>query len=146
MPGWQASAMRKPACSDRPVAVPSATMIRPVVKLKEKLALLDRPWSPRVVAALNDYQLKLARLEGAFVWHQHEDTDEAFLVLTGRLRIELRDGAVELGPGELYVVPRGTEHRPVALPTCEALLIEPEGVVNTGAAGGPLTADTDVWI
>jgi mannose-6-phosphate isomerase-like protein (cupin superfamily) len=117
-----------------------------VINLQEKLTKIPAPWSPRVIAALNDYQLKLARLEGEFVWHQHDDTDEAFLVLSGQLRIELEDGPVHLGPGELYVVPKGVAHRPVAEPVCEVMLIEPRGVVNTGAAGGPLTAQNDVWV
>ncbi|MCA9548817.1 MAG: cupin domain-containing protein [Myxococcales bacterium] len=119
--------------------------MRPI-NLQEKLTKIDAPWSPRVVAELNDYQLKLVRLEGEFVWHQHDDTDEAFYVLSGRLRIELRGDAVEMGPGDLYVVPKGVEHRPVALPVCEALLIEPRGVVNTGDAGGALTAENDRWV
>ena len=116
------------------------------VDLAEKLALIDEPWSPRVVAELNDYQFKLAKLEGEFVWHQHEDTDEAFLVLEGELRIGLRDGEVVLGPGQLYVVPRGVEHRPASEGGCSVLLIEPRGVVNTGDAGGELTAEQDVWV
>jgi mannose-6-phosphate isomerase-like protein (cupin superfamily) len=116
------------------------------INLREKLALFEERWSPRVIAELNDYQFKLARLEGAFVWHAHADTDEAFLVLEGRLRIELRDGVVSLGEGELYVVPRGVEHRPVAEGECHVLLIEPRGVLNTGDAGGALTARNDVWV
>lgn len=116
------------------------------VRLSEKLARLAERWSPRVVAELNDYQFKIAKLQGEFVWHRHPDTDEAFLVLEGRLAIELRDGLVEMGPGDLYVVPRGVEHRPVAAEECAVLLIEPRGVVNTGDAGGERTAPNDVWI
>jgi mannose-6-phosphate isomerase-like protein (cupin superfamily) len=116
------------------------------VNLAEKLALLTERWSPRVVAELNDYQFKLAKLQGEFVWHRHPGTDEAFLVLEGRLVIELRDGRVELSPGELYVVPKGVEHRPVAAQECSVLLVEPRGVVNTGDAGGERTAPNDVWI
>lgn len=116
------------------------------VSLRKKLELFDDRWSPRVIAELNDYQFKLAKLEGAFVWHSHADTDEAFFVVQGSLRIELRDGVVELGEGELYVVPRGVEHRPVADTPCSVLLIEPRGVVNTGEAGGGYTAQNDVWI
>lgn len=117
-----------------------------VINLRDKLSRFHEHWSPRVVAELNDYQFKLAKLKGDFVWHTHAETDEAFLVLSGILRIELRDGAVELGEGELYVVPRGVEHRPRAEQECHVLLIEPRGVVNTGAAGGALTAQNDVWI
>lgn len=109
------------------------------VNLSQKLSLFSDHWAPRVVAALNDYEVKLVKVQGEFVWHSHEDTDELFLIVRGRLRIELRDGAVELAAGELYVVPRGVQHRPVALEECEMMLIEPRGVVNTGAAGGPLT-------
>lgn len=116
------------------------------VSLHKKLQLIEDLWSPRVIAELNDYQFKLAKLEGAFVWHSHAETDEAFLVVEGALRIELRDGAVELRAGELYVVPRGVEHRPVADAPCSVLLIEPRGVVNTGETGGVHTAPNDVWI
>ena len=121
-------------------------MIPPKVRFSEKLALLAEHWSPRVVAELNDYQFKIAKLQGEFVWHRHDETDEAFLVLAGRMTIEFRDGRVELAEGELCVVPRGVEHRPVAEQECSILLIEPRGVVNTGDAGGVLTAPTDVWI
>jgi len=116
------------------------------IHLAEKLALLRERWSPRVVAELNDYQFKIAKLQGEFVWHRHPETDEAFLVLEGRLVIELRDGRVELSTGDLYVVPKGVEHRPVAAEECGVLLIEPRGVVNTGDAGGGRTAPNDVWI
>lgn len=116
------------------------------INLADKLGQLREHWSPRVVAELNDYQFKVAKLEGEFVWHSHDDTDEAFLVLKGSLAIELRDRVVQLGQGELYVVPRGVEHRPVAESECEVLLIEPRGVVNTGEAGGELTAEPDRWL
>ena len=103
-------------------------------------------WQPRVVAELNDYQFKVARMKGAFVWHRHDETDEAFLVLEGEMRIELRGDEVRLREGDLYIVPRGVEHRPVADAECKVLLIEPRGVVNTGNAGGDMTADDDVWL
>jgi mannose-6-phosphate isomerase-like protein (cupin superfamily) len=112
----------------------------PKVNLAEKLSLFSDYWAPRSIAQLNDYEVKLVKVQGDFVWHSHADTDELFLVLRGKLRIDLRDGAVELGPGELYVVPRGIEHKPFAAEECEMLLVEPRGVVNTGDAGGPLTA------
>lgn len=115
------------------------------VNLRSKLASFGDLWSPRVVAELNDYQFKVAKVQGEFIWHSHADTDEAFLVIEGHLTIELRDGAVELNPGELYVVPRGVEHRPVAIEECHILLIEPRGVVNTGEVGGERTAPNDVW-
>jgi mannose-6-phosphate isomerase-like protein (cupin superfamily) len=116
------------------------------INFAEKLALLGECWSPRVVAEMNDYQFKLVKLEGDFVWHDHDDTDETFIVLEGHMRIDLRDGAVELGPGEMYVVPAGVEHKPSAEKGASVLLIEPRGVVNTGEAGGPLTAENDRWI
>jgi mannose-6-phosphate isomerase-like protein (cupin superfamily) len=119
--------------------------MREVVNLAARAALLTDAWSPRIVAQLNDYHLKVARLEGAFVWHSHPETDEAFLVLDGALRIELRDGALALAPGDLAVIPRGVEHRPVADGVCHVLLIEPAGTVNTGDAGGARTVDP-AWI
>ena len=109
------------------------------VNLAEKLALLDAPFAPGVVAYFNDNKLVVVKVLGEFVWHRHEDTDDLFLVLSGRLVIELRDGEVEVGPGELYVVPRGVEHRPRADVETHVLLVEPRGTVNTGDAGGELT-------
>jgi len=110
------------------------------VNLDEKLSLFDDHWSPKIVAKLNDYDIQVAKAQGEFVWHEHADTDEFFLVLKGRLTIQMRDGEVELGPGELFVVPKGVEHRPRADDGVEVLLIEPAGTVNTGNAGGELTA------
>lgn len=111
-----------------------------VVDLAAKLALFTEHWSPKVVATLNDYEVKLVKLQGDFVWHSHPDTDELFLVIDGTLTIQLRDGDITLGPGQLFVVPRGVEHCPRADGEVKALLLEPAGVVNTGEAGGPLTA------
>lgn len=116
------------------------------ISLAAKLALFSDRWSPRVVAELNDYQLKLAKLAGEFVWHSHPETDEAFLVLAGELEIAFRDGVRKLGTGDLCIVPKGVEHQPRAARECHVLLIEPRGVVNTGDAGGELTAANDVWI
>lgn len=113
------------------------------VDLARKLAAFAEHWSPKVVARLNDYEVKVVKLAGEFVWHSHADTDELFLVLAGTLTIRLRDGDVTLGPGQLWVVPRGVEHCPVADGEVHAVLIEPAGVVNTGDAGGPLTAGYD---
>ena len=114
-----------------------------MVNLGEKLALFSEHWSPKVVARLNDYEIKVVKLQGEFVWHSHADTDELFLVIDGRLTIQLRDGDVTLGPGEMYVVPQGVEHCPIAEGEVSAMLIEPVGVVNTGDAGGELTATYD---
>lgn len=102
------------------------------IDLWEKLSRFDDRWNPRVVAELNGQHVKLAKLEGEFVWHAHADEDELFLVLKGKLRIELRDGAIELGPGQMAVVPRGVEHRPVAEGEVHVLLFEPAGTLNTG--------------
>ncbi|NIJ77570.1 mannose-6-phosphate isomerase-like protein (cupin superfamily) [Xanthomonas campestris] len=116
------------------------------IDFSDKLALLSQHWSPRVVAEMNDYQFKLVKLQGAFVWHQHADTDEVFIVLDGNMTIEFRDGVVALSTGQMHVVPKGVEHRPAAERECSVLLVEPRGVVNTGDAGGAYTADNDVWI
>ena len=116
------------------------------IKLQEKLALIDEHWSPKVVAEMNDYQFKLVKLEGDFVWHDHQETDETFIVLDGELRIDFRDGAVTIGEGEMFVVPKGVEHKPFAENEVKVMLIEPRGVVNTGDAGGDQTAINDVWI
>lgn len=113
------------------------------VDLADKLSLFSEHWSPKVVARLNDYEVKVVKLDGEFVWHTHDDTDELFLVLSGVLTIQLRAGDVVLHPGQLYVVPRAVEHCPVAEGEVHAVLIEPAGVVNTGDAGGPLTARYD---
>jgi mannose-6-phosphate isomerase-like protein (cupin superfamily) len=113
------------------------------ISLDDKLSQFSEHWSPKVVARLNDYEIKLVKIKGEFVWHTHEDTDELFLVLDGQLTIQLREGDVVLGAGEMYVVPRGVEHCPVAEGEVKAMLIEPAGVVNTGSAGGPLTATYD---
>lgn len=119
-----------------------STVAKPI-DIADKLALFSEHWSPKVVARLNDYEIKLAKLKGEFVWHAHDDTDELFLVIEGRLTIQLRDGDVKLGPGQLFVVPRGVEHCPITDGDVAVMLIEPAGVVNTGAAGGELTATYD---
>jgi mannose-6-phosphate isomerase-like protein (cupin superfamily) len=95
---------------------------------------------------MNNYQFKLVKFQGEFVWHDHKHTDEVFIVLSGKMDIEFRDGTVRVGAGEMFVVPKGAEHRTRATSECHALLIEPRGVVNTGDAGGELTAANDVWI
>ena len=116
------------------------------INLDEKFTRFNDLWSPKIIAQINDYQFKLVKLKGKFVWHRHEDTDEAFIVIDGQLTIEFRDGETELKSGEMFVVPKGTEHRPVAGKKCKVMLIEPKGTINTGDAGGDLTAETDVWI
>ncbi|HSS64573.1 MAG TPA: cupin domain-containing protein [Gammaproteobacteria bacterium] len=116
------------------------------INLREKLATFEDRWSPKVIAEMNDYQFKLVKVRGEFVWHDHVDTDEVFIVLEGTLIIEFRDGRVSLSAGEMYVVPKGVEHKPHAEEECHLLLVEPRGVVNTGGAGGDMTAENDVWI
>jgi len=116
------------------------------VNFREKLELFDDQWQPKVVAEMNDYQFKLVKLEGDFVWHDHQDTDETFIVLEGEMRIDFRDGAVTLRAGEMFVVPKGVEHKPFAANEVKLLLIEPRGVPNTGSAGGERTARNDLWI
>ncbi|HST96638.1 MAG TPA: cupin domain-containing protein [Geodermatophilus sp.] len=118
-------------------------MVNEPVDLAERLSQFSEHWSPKVVARLNDYEVKVVKVEGEFVWHTHEDTDELFLVIDGELTIQLREGDVVLRPGQLYVVPRGVEHCPSADGEVHAVLVEPTGVVNTGDAGGPMTAQYD---
>ena len=116
------------------------------INFAEKLALFGDIWAPKVIAEMNDYQFKLVKVKGEFVWHAHDDTDEVFIVLSGILDIQFRDGSVTLNAGEMFVVPKGVEHKPVAVAECHVLLVEPRGVVNTGDAGGAKTAEQDVWI
>jgi mannose-6-phosphate isomerase-like protein (cupin superfamily) len=110
-----------------------------------KFQLFAERWQPKIIAELNDYQFKLVKLQGDFVWHDHEDTDEAFIVLEGQLRIDFRDGAVLVAAGEMFVVPKGVEHKPFAEHEVKLLLIEQRGVPNTGQAGGERTAEP-AWI
>lgn len=117
------------------------------INFAHKLAKFDEHWSPKVVAEMNDYQFKLVKIQGDFVWHDHAHTDETFIVLKGILRIDFRDGAVTLGPGEMYVVPAGVEHKPYAESEVHMMLIEPKGVVNTGdGEQSDITAENDVWV
>lgn len=111
----------------------------PVIAIADKLAGFSDHWNPRVIGKYNGNELRLAKLLGEFTWHSHADTDELFLVISGTLRIEFRDGARSLGPGEIIVVPRGTEHRPVADAECAVLLIDREGEPNTGENPSQLT-------
>jgi mannose-6-phosphate isomerase-like protein (cupin superfamily) len=116
------------------------------INFARKLAQFSDHWQPRVLAEMNDYQFKIVKIQGDFIWHDHKDTDETFIVLDGRLRIDFRDGMVEIGPGEMYVVPKGVEHKPYAAGEVKMLLIEPRGTVNTGDEGGARTAKNDVWL
>ncbi len=116
------------------------------INLDEKFGLFTEQWQPKVIAEMNDYQFKIVKLQGDFIWHDHKDTDETFIVIEGHLRIDFRDGAVHIGPGEMFVVPRGVEHKPFAEHEVKLMLIEPRGVRNTGEEGGERTAANDVWI
>ncbi len=116
------------------------------INLAQKLSLFAEHWSPKVVAELNDYQFKLVKFQGDFVWHQHDDTDEAFIVIKGEMQIGFRDQEVTVKEGEMFVVKKSIEHITRANEECHAMIIETRGVVNTGEAGGDLTANNDVWI
>lgn len=116
------------------------------VRFAEKFPQLTEHWQPRVVAEMNDYQFKIERILGDFIWHEHAQTDETFIVMEGELRIDFRDGAVTLKAGEMFVVPKGVEHKPFAEKEVKLLLIEPRGVLNTGESGGERTAVNDIWI
>lgn len=110
------------------------------IDLAAACAGLQAPYTPGVVGYYNDNKLVVVRVHGEFVWHRHEDTDDLFVVLAGQMTMQLRDGDVQLGPGQLIVVPAGVEHCPKADEPCHVLLVEPRGTVNTGDAGGPLTS------
>ncbi|MEJ2552211.1 MAG: cupin domain-containing protein [Anaerolineales bacterium] len=113
---------------------------------KPTLTISSEQWPPKFVAQMNEFHFKLAKLQGEFVWHKHADTGEVFIVLHGEMAIDFRDGPVVLRSGEMIVVPQGIEHRPRAEKECRALLVEPAGTINTGDAGGELTAQADIWI
>lgn len=121
-------------------------MAHQAISFQQKFGLFSEQWQPKVIAEMNDYQFKIARLQGDFVWHEHPDTDETFIVIEGELRIEFRDGAVTVKAGEMFVVPKGLEHKPYAEAEVKLLLIEPRGVKNTGDEGGERTAANDVWV
>ena len=129
-----------------PDATPTPERVHQPVNFAAKLALIHDHWKPRVVAEMNDYQFKIVKILGDFLWHDHADTDETFIVLDGVLRIDMRDGAVTVRAGEMFVVPRGVEHKPSAENEVKMMLIEPRGVVNTGALESDRRAENDVWI
>ncbi len=115
------------------------------ISLIEKLSLFTDHWSPKIIAQMNDYLFKLAKIQGDFIWHSHPETDEAFIVLEGSLVIDFRDNRIELNKGEMCVVPRGIEHKPSAERECHLIVIEPAGTVNTGNIGGERTIEAE-WI
>ncbi len=124
----------------------SADGIPGVINLGDKLSKIDALWTPKIVAQMNDYYIKLVKIDDEFVWHSHPETDEVFLVIEGSMRIDFRDGAVELSEGEMVVVPSGAEHKPFAERECKILVIEPIETVNTGDAGGERTVADLEWI
>ena len=128
-------------------------MLSDKINLKEKLSKFTKHWSPRIIAEMNDYQFKIAKIKGEFIWHNHKDTDETFLVIEGTMHIKLKDSPtmgvfriVELSEGEMFVVPKGVEHMPCAENECKILVIEPRGVINTGDKKGELTINKNTWI
>lgn len=116
------------------------------VNFQDKLARFSAHWSPKIIAQMNDYHFKVVKVQGEFVWHDHPETDEVFIVLKGQLEIQFRDGNVILNEGEMFVVPKGLEHKPVAERECHILLVEPAGTTNTGDVMDEKTAPNDVWI
>ncbi|MEI5907925.1 cupin domain-containing protein [Bacillus spongiae] len=117
-----------------------------VINISEKLTKFNEHWSPKVIGEMNNYQFKLAKIIGEFVWHSHKETDEVFIIMEGEMKISFRDGEVSLKKGDMYVIPKGKEHRPFSEKECHVMIIEPKGVVNTGENEGELTAENDVWI
>ncbi len=116
------------------------------INLNEKLSKFTEHWKPKIIAQMNNYHFKVVKLQGEFVWHKHDETDEVFIVIDGGMSIELKDGSVSLSSGEMFVVPRGVTHKPIAEHECKVMLVEPAGTVNTGDAGGEMTADNNEWI
>ena len=116
------------------------------INLQDKYSKFSEYWSPKIIAQMNNYHFKLAKVQGEFVWHVHPETDEVFLVVKGQLDIHFRDGKVTLSEGEMFVVPEGVEHKPVAGQECHILLVEPAGTVNTGDVVDENTVPNDVWI
>ena len=121
-------------------------MTREPINIASKYAEFSEHWAPRIIAQMNDYHVKLAKIQGDFVWHSHKETDEVFLIIAGQMTLEFRDGKVDLGQGEMYVVPKGIAHKPSAREECQIMLIEPAGTANTGDEGGERTAADNVWI
>ena len=121
-------------------------MINKKINLHEKFKKFSEHWTPKVIAEMNGYQFKLAKIKGEFIWHNHKDTDEVFIVIDGKMKIEFGNGTINLSKGEMYVVPAGVEHKPYAEKECQIMLVESKGVINTGDGVGDLTAPNDVWV
>jgi mannose-6-phosphate isomerase-like protein (cupin superfamily) len=121
-------------------------MSRTAINLAEKFATFSEHWAPKIVARMNDYEFKLVKLQGEFVWHSHADTDEVFIVVDGEMTLHLRDGDVRLRAGEMFVVPKGVEHKPSAAAECRVMLVETAGTVNTGDVVNERTAPIDAVV
>lgn len=121
-------------------------MVPKLVNFEDKLSKFSDHWSPKIIAQMNDYHFKLVKFQGEFVWHSHEETDEVFIVIEGLMGIEFREEKVKLKSGDMIVVPKGMAHKPFSETECKVLLVEPAGTVNTGNAGGDMTAEDDVWV
>ena len=116
------------------------------INLKEKYTMFSKHWSPRIIAEMNNYQFKIAKIKGEFIWHDHKHTDETFLVIEGSMTLQFRGSEVNLSAGEMFVIPKGVEHKPCAENECKILVIEPKGVINTGDVRDELTINDDLWI
>ncbi|MCP4399784.1 MAG: cupin domain-containing protein [bacterium] len=116
------------------------------INFSEKLNKFSDHWAAKVIAEMNDYQFKLVKIEGEFIWHDHKDTDETFIVIEGEMSIEFRDGEVDLKSGEMFIIPKGIEHKPIAKKECKIMLVEPKGVSNTGGKNSEMESENDVWI
>jgi len=121
-------------------------MLSKKINFQEKFSKFSQKWSPRVIGEMNNYQFKIVKINGDFVWHSHKDTDETFIVIEGNMSIKFRNGEVQLSEGEMFIVQKGVEHKPSSKQECKVLLVEPKGVINTGDAGGKFTVKEDVWI
>lgn len=120
--------------------------MKTAIKLREKFSKFSEHWSPKIIAQMNDCHFKLVKFKGEFVWHDHKDTDEVFIVVSGEMIIHFHDGEVRIKEGEMYVIPKGVEHKTSAESECHAMVVEAAGTVNTGEAGGNKTAPADDWI
>jgi mannose-6-phosphate isomerase-like protein (cupin superfamily) len=116
------------------------------INLKSKFNKFNDRWSPKIIAEMNDYQFKLVKIKNDFVWHKHDDTDEVFIVVEGKIHIEFEDKTIEINEGEMIVVPKGTKHKPYAIEEAKIMLVEPSGIINTGDNQGHLTAPNDEWV
>ena len=121
-------------------------MMEEKVDIRKKFKSFSDHWSPKVIAEMNDYQFKIARIKGEFIWHNHKETDEVFIVIEGSMKIMFRDKTIDLKEGDLFVVPKGVDHKPIADEECKIMLVEPRGIVNTGNIKSDLTSENDVWI